>query len=206
MTALFGGVYAASTLGSFLRFFTWGHALQLEAAARDLLIALAAATPLLPGPAGAEEVGAVEVAAVAVGAAGGARVDVAHRVLDVFEGRAAFPGGGGEGVAQRVRGQPPGGAQAGRGGHPAEADEDVGFGEPARVAVGAGGGEQRPGELSHGDARAGSAGGDVVVEVGAGRASDLAGIGVPTASAGASRWLTLPAVVATTALRRSSSP
>ncbi|MGI5243378.1 IS1380 family transposase [Dactylosporangium sp. CA-139066] len=49
MATLFAGVYAPSTLGSFLRFFTWGHALQLEAAARDLLAALAAATPLLPG-------------------------------------------------------------------------------------------------------------------------------------------------------------
>jgi hypothetical protein len=49
MGRLFGSVYAPSTLGSFLRFFTWGHALQLEAAARDLLAALAAQTPLLPG-------------------------------------------------------------------------------------------------------------------------------------------------------------
>jgi Transposase DDE domain group 1 len=49
MNALFTGVYAPSTLGSFLRFFTWGHSLQLEAASRDLLAALAAATPLLPG-------------------------------------------------------------------------------------------------------------------------------------------------------------
>ena len=48
MSRLFGGVYAPSTLGSFLRFFTWGHGLQLEAAARDLLAALAARTPLLP--------------------------------------------------------------------------------------------------------------------------------------------------------------
>jgi hypothetical protein len=49
MSRLFASVYAPSTLGSFLRFFTWGHALQLEAAARDLLAALAAGTPLLPG-------------------------------------------------------------------------------------------------------------------------------------------------------------
>jgi hypothetical protein len=46
---LFAAVYAPSTLGSFLRFFTWGHSLQLAAAARDLLAALAARTPLLPG-------------------------------------------------------------------------------------------------------------------------------------------------------------
>jgi hypothetical protein len=49
MSKLFASVYAPSTLGSFLRFFSWGHSLQLEAAARDLLAALAARTPLLPG-------------------------------------------------------------------------------------------------------------------------------------------------------------
>jgi hypothetical protein len=48
MGGLFASVYAPSTLGSFLRFFSWGHALQLEAAARDLLAGLAARTPLLP--------------------------------------------------------------------------------------------------------------------------------------------------------------
>ncbi|WP_211588763.1 IS1380 family transposase [Allorhizocola rhizosphaerae] len=51
MKALFDGVYAPSTLGSFLRFFTWGHGLQLEAASRDLLTALAERVPLLPGAA-----------------------------------------------------------------------------------------------------------------------------------------------------------
>src|SRR5689334_5985896 len=48
MSGLFTSVYAPSTLGSFLRFFTWGHGLQLEAASRDLLAALARHTPLLP--------------------------------------------------------------------------------------------------------------------------------------------------------------
>lgn len=48
MKALFEQVYAPSTLGSFLRFFTWGHGLQLEAACRDLLAALARRVPLLP--------------------------------------------------------------------------------------------------------------------------------------------------------------
>ena len=51
MGNLFASVYAPSTLGSFLRFFTWGHSLQLGAAARDLLAALAMRTPLLPGAA-----------------------------------------------------------------------------------------------------------------------------------------------------------
>jgi hypothetical protein len=46
---LFGGVYAPSTLGIFLREFTFGHSLQLGAVLRRHLIRLAARTPLLPG-------------------------------------------------------------------------------------------------------------------------------------------------------------
>jgi len=49
MTELFGGIRAPSTLGSFLRAFTWGNVRQLDAVAREFLAALAAATPLLPG-------------------------------------------------------------------------------------------------------------------------------------------------------------
>jgi hypothetical protein len=49
MGAVFDGVYAPSTLGSFLRSFTWGHVRQLEAAGRDLLVELVERTPLLPG-------------------------------------------------------------------------------------------------------------------------------------------------------------
>jgi len=48
MSALFGGVYAPSTLGEFLRAFTHGHVRQLQAASRDLLVQLARRTPLLP--------------------------------------------------------------------------------------------------------------------------------------------------------------
>lgn len=46
---LFGQVYAPSTLGIFLREFTYGHSLQLGAVLRRHLIALTARTPLLPG-------------------------------------------------------------------------------------------------------------------------------------------------------------
>ena len=49
MAVLFGGVRAPSTLGSFLRSFTWGNARQLEAVHRDFLAELARRTPLLPG-------------------------------------------------------------------------------------------------------------------------------------------------------------
>ena len=49
MGALFGGIRAPSTLGSFLRSFTWGHALQLGKVNRLLLAGLARCTPLLPG-------------------------------------------------------------------------------------------------------------------------------------------------------------
>jgi hypothetical protein len=45
---LFGGVRAPSTLGSFLRAFSWGNVRQLEAVSRKLLAELAARTPVLP--------------------------------------------------------------------------------------------------------------------------------------------------------------
>ena len=46
---MFADIRAPSTLGSFLRSFTWGNVRQLEKVARRLLVALAAHTPLLPG-------------------------------------------------------------------------------------------------------------------------------------------------------------
>ncbi|MGI5516635.1 IS1380 family transposase [Streptomyces sp. CA-106131] len=49
MSLLFDGIRAPSTLGTFLRAFTHGHALQLHAAHRQFLAALTAHTPLLPG-------------------------------------------------------------------------------------------------------------------------------------------------------------
>jgi Transposase DDE domain group 1 len=49
MPALFGGVRAPSTLGSFLRAFTWGNVLQLQKVHRQFLVELARRAPLLPG-------------------------------------------------------------------------------------------------------------------------------------------------------------
>ncbi len=49
MADVFGGVRAPSTLGSFLRSFTWGNVRQLDAVARLLLAELARRAPLLPG-------------------------------------------------------------------------------------------------------------------------------------------------------------
>ena len=49
MGRLFTGVRAPSTLGMFLRTFTFGHVRQLGAVASRLLIALAKSAPLLPG-------------------------------------------------------------------------------------------------------------------------------------------------------------
>src|SRR5258707_1396778 len=46
---VFNEVYAPSTLGIFLREFTFGHANQLAAVGRAHLVALAARVPLLPG-------------------------------------------------------------------------------------------------------------------------------------------------------------
>jgi hypothetical protein len=49
MPALFGGIRAPSTLGSFLRAFTWGNVLQLQKVHREFLTELAVRAPLLPG-------------------------------------------------------------------------------------------------------------------------------------------------------------
>jgi hypothetical protein len=48
MSRLFTGLYAPSTLGSFLRSFAFGHVRQLDAVAARLVTELAAHTPLLP--------------------------------------------------------------------------------------------------------------------------------------------------------------
>ncbi len=49
MSVLFDGVRAPSTLGSFLRSFTWGNVGQLEKVSRLLLAELGRRAPLLPG-------------------------------------------------------------------------------------------------------------------------------------------------------------
>jgi len=49
MSRMFTGVRAPSTLGTFLRSFTFGHVRQLDAVASRLLINLAGQAPLLPG-------------------------------------------------------------------------------------------------------------------------------------------------------------
>ena len=49
MGRLFGGVRAPSTVGTFLRSFTFGHVRQLDAVAARFLAGLAAHTPILPG-------------------------------------------------------------------------------------------------------------------------------------------------------------
>jgi hypothetical protein len=49
MGRLFSGVRAPSTLGTFLRTFTFGHVRQLDAVASRLLINLCRHAPLLPG-------------------------------------------------------------------------------------------------------------------------------------------------------------
>jgi Transposase DDE domain group 1 len=49
LPGLFGGIRAPSTLGSFLRSFSWGNSLQLGKVSRLLLAELARRAPLLPG-------------------------------------------------------------------------------------------------------------------------------------------------------------
>ena len=50
MGRVFANAYAPSTLGSFLRAFTFGHVRQLDAVASRFLTGLAAQTPLIAGP------------------------------------------------------------------------------------------------------------------------------------------------------------
>ena len=54
MGRVFARAYAPSTLGSFLRAFTFGHVRQLDAIASRFLIALAGLTQLLGDPVDAE--------------------------------------------------------------------------------------------------------------------------------------------------------
>jgi len=49
LPVLFGGIRAPSTLGTFLRGFTWGNVRQLDAVARETLTGLSRNAPLLPG-------------------------------------------------------------------------------------------------------------------------------------------------------------
>jgi len=49
MPSLFGGIRAPSTLGSFLRSFTWDNVRQVDAVGRRLPAELAGQAPLLPG-------------------------------------------------------------------------------------------------------------------------------------------------------------
>lgn len=49
MGTVFAGIRAPSTLGSFLRTFTWGNVRQLGRVHREFLTALAGQAPLLPG-------------------------------------------------------------------------------------------------------------------------------------------------------------
>src|SRR5437762_1606983 len=58
MASMFAGVYAPSTLGSFLREFSHGHARQLQSAGREVLVQLAQRTAVL---AGADQVTFVDV-------------------------------------------------------------------------------------------------------------------------------------------------
>ena len=52
MRKLFTAIYAPSTLGSFLRSFTFGHVRQLDAVASRFLTALAGKAPIVPAPTG----------------------------------------------------------------------------------------------------------------------------------------------------------
>jgi len=62
MSKVFASAYAPSTLGQFLRAFTFGHVRQLDAVAARFLLALAARTRLLTGPGAQEGIGTAPAA------------------------------------------------------------------------------------------------------------------------------------------------
>src|SRR5947208_3423765 len=68
MGRLFSGAYAPSTLGSFLRAFTFGHVRQLDAVASRFLTGLASRAPLI---------------AVTPGSAGRVLVDIDDTIIEV---------------------------------------------------------------------------------------------------------------------------
>ncbi|NYH87626.1 IS1380 family transposase [Actinopolymorpha rutila] len=61
MGRVFTGTYAPSTLGSFLRSFTFGHVRQLDAVASRLLTGLATRTPLVAGINGINDYAVVDI-------------------------------------------------------------------------------------------------------------------------------------------------
>ena len=86
MSRIFTRAYAPSTLGSFLRAFTFGHVRQLDAVAARVLAGLARCTPLLPG---ADQVAYVDIDDTVRATHGALAVDVADEgdgiVLPVAE-------------------------------------------------------------------------------------------------------------------------
>ncbi|OFE15191.1 transposase [Humibacillus sp. DSM 29435] len=75
---VFNAAYAPSTLGSFLRAFTFGHARQLDAVAARFLLALARLSPLVSGP-----VASTTSGASALDTGGYALVDVDDTIIEV---------------------------------------------------------------------------------------------------------------------------
>lgn len=81
MNKVFASAYAPSTLGSFLRAFTFGHVRQLDAVAARFLLALAAQTRLL-GP-DAEQATAPSTGTTSSTTGGYALVDVDDTIIEV---------------------------------------------------------------------------------------------------------------------------
>jgi len=80
MSRVFAKAYAPSTLGSFLRSFTFGHVRQLDAVAARFLLALARLVGLAPGPALAQSASEGPVFGVS---SGYAFIDVDDTIIEV---------------------------------------------------------------------------------------------------------------------------
>ncbi len=98
MVRVFARAYAPSTLGSFLRAFTFGHVRQLDAIASRFLVALAGLTRLLGAPAGPMS---------ARPDAGYALLDVDDTIIEVHGHAKQAPGSATAGFVVSTRYSPP---------------------------------------------------------------------------------------------------
>src|SRR3954466_11086865 len=105
---LFSGSFAPSTLGSFLRAFTFGHVRQLDAVASRFLTRLADRAPLLGSPGAGEERVLVDVDDTIIEVHGHAKQGAGFgysgvRGLNALLATATTPGAAPVVVAQRLR-------------------------------------------------------------------------------------------------------
>ena len=108
MGRVFNKIYAPSTLGSFLRSFTFGHVRQLDAIASRFLVALGQRTPMVPGPHDPAQRVLVDIDDTLIRVYGHSKQGAGFgytgvRGINVLLGTATMPGSAPVVVGQRLR-------------------------------------------------------------------------------------------------------